>query len=100
MRETDDRAAIPTSNVEPHSGNAPMAAKEAARFTAPVSIRVISYRKYRHDTDGCSVKAVLDGLVQAGILRDDSSEFVKEVIFESRKSAEEKTVIEICEAKQ
>jgi len=95
MREIDDRAAIPTADVEPHPRNASMAAEEVARFTTPVSIRIISYRKYRHDTDGCSVKAVLDGLVQAGILRDDSSEFVKEIIFESIKSSDEKTIIEI-----
>lgn len=95
MRETDDRAAISASDMESNSGNGPMAAQKIARFNSPVSIRVISYRKYRHDTDGCSVKAVLDGLVQSGVLPDDSSEFVKEVTFESRKSCQERTVIEI-----
>lgn len=97
MRETDDRAAISTANVEPNSRHAPMGKEAIARFTAPVHIRVISYRKHRHDTDGISAKAVIDGLVRIGVIADDASEFVKEITFESRKSSEEKTEIVITE---
>jgi hypothetical protein len=38
-----------------------------------------SRRKRKCDPDGVSVKAAIDGLVKAGILEDDSGEFIKEV---------------------
>jgi Holliday junction resolvase RusA-like endonuclease len=72
-----------------------MGTEETPRFDTRVNIRVISYRKVKHDPDGISVKAVLDGIVRAGILADDSTEQVKSITFESIKSKEEKTVIEI-----
>jgi len=83
--------------MESNTRNEPMAAKKASRFASPVRIRITSYRKYTHDTDGCSVKAVLDGLTRCGILASDASDFVKEITFESVKSADERTVIEISE---
>jgi Holliday junction resolvase RusA-like endonuclease len=83
--------------MESNTSDESLAAKEVARFTSPVRVRVVSYRKYSHDTDGCSVKAVLDGLTRCGILASDSSDFVKEITFESVKSADEKTVITIEE---
>jgi len=84
--------------MESDDGNGTLGKKETPRFNSPVNIRVISYRKARHDTDGVSVKAVLDGIVRAGILADDTSEQIKEITFESRKTKKgekEKTIIEI-----
>lgn len=75
----------------------PLATKESTGFDSPVNIRVTSYRKRKHDPDGVSAKAVLDGLVQRGILQDDSTEQVKSITFESIISKEEKTIIEIEE---
>ena len=98
MNETDtDRTELPATYLEPHSGDATLSAYGFKALDTPVNIRVISYRKLRHDPDGISAKAVIDGLVHAGILADDTSEQVKKVTFESRKSKEEKTVIEITE---
>ena len=80
-----------------------MGAEEAQGLDTRVNIRVISYRKRKHDPDGVSVKAVLDGLVRSGILRDDSTEEIKSVTFESRKcpkGQEETTVIEITQEAQ
>ena len=76
-------------------GYATLPADETPAFDTPVNIRVISYRKLKHDPDGVSVKAVLDGIVRAGILADDSSKQIKKVTFESRKSKDERTVIVI-----
>lgn len=59
------------------------------------NITVTSYRKFKHDTDGISVKAVLDGLVRTGILSDDSTEEIKSITFKSEKANDEKTIIEI-----
>ncbi len=92
--EGDDKTSVPASNMEPDTGNAPVAANETPAFDTPVNIRVISYRKRNHDPDGISAKAVLDGLVATGILADDSTKQVKSITFESRKATEdEKTVI-------
>ena len=79
--------------MEQNTRNEPVAAEKVTRFTTPICIRVISYRKHRHDTDGCSVKAALDGLVRAGILLNDTSEQIKSITFESRKSKDERTEI-------
>ena len=98
MNEDNDRASISSPYLESHSSNATFPTNDTPAFDTPVCIRVISYRAYKHDTEGVSVKAVLDGLVAAGILTDDSSKQVKEVTFESRKEKIERTVIEITEA--
>lgn len=97
MNESSNRASLPTANVEQTIGNASFRAKEMPRFNTQVNVKVTSYRKRNTDTDGISAKAVLDGLVRAGILADDSSEQVKTITFENIKAKEEKTVIELEE---
>jgi len=87
--------------MESTARNAPSKTKALPRFDTPVIVRVISYRKRKHDPEGVSVKAVLDGIVRAGILRDDSCEEIKKICFESReceKGEKEKTIIEITDA--
>lgn len=96
MANDTHRTTLPAANVESHIGDEPVGAEEAARLDTRLSVRVISYRKRRHDPDGVSVKAILDGIVRAGILPDDSTDIIKRVAFDSVKSDEEKTVIEIA----
>ena len=60
---------------------------------APCCIAIHSFRHRLADADGVSGKAAIDGLVQAGILADDSPEFVRSVSFTQEKSEVEKTVI-------
>jgi Holliday junction resolvase RusA-like endonuclease len=93
--ESNHRTALSTPNLEPDTGNAVLSKDETPTFHSPVTIRVISYRKLNHDPDGVSVKAVLDGIVALGILTDDSAKQVSEITFESRKSKDERTTIEI-----
>jgi len=81
--------------MESNPRDAALSTNGTPSFDTPVAIRVISYRRLNHDPDGVSVKAVLDGLVHAGVLADDSSKQVTQVTFESRKSKDERTVIEI-----
>ncbi|MBE9515948.1 MAG: hypothetical protein IME93_03105 [Proteobacteria bacterium] len=90
-----NRIALPLANMEPDVGDATNEPDETSPLDTRVNIRVISYRKRKHDPDGLSVKAVLDGLVQCGILPDDSTEQIKSITYESHKAEEEKTVIEI-----
>ena len=95
MSENKNRASIPATDMEQNISDAALSAHGFTEMDTLVSIRVISYRKLKHDPDGISAKAVIDGLVHAGILTDDSTKQVKEVTFESKKSKEERTIIEI-----
>ena len=93
--ESNNRAALPIADMEQDISDAAVDKEKAEGFSTLVNIRVISYRARKHDPDGVSVKAVLDGIVRRGILADDSTEQIKSITFESRKSKEEKTIIEI-----
>jgi hypothetical protein len=41
----------------------------------------VSYRHRLADTDGISAKAAIDGLIHAGVLRNDTPEYVQEVSY-------------------
>lgn len=94
-RTTRTRAAGANADMESNLGDAPLGAKKAPRFTAPVCITVTHLRKRLADPDGLSVKAVLDGLVIAGILDDDSAQQVTEVRHTQVKAGREETRIVI-----
>ena len=99
--DSDNRTALPVADVEQDISNAPMAKEDVAGFNSLVNIRVTSYRKRKHDPDGISVKAVLDGLVRRKILVDDSTSEVNKVSFQSiivKKGEPEKTIIVITDA--
>ena len=98
INESSNNPTLSAANMESDISNEPVGAKTTKGFNTRVNIRVISYRKYKHDPDGISVKAVLDGITRVGILADDSTKEVKEITFKSiicKKDEEEKTVIEI-----
>ena len=70
------------------------------QFTSPVSITVRSYRTRQVDIDGISAKAIIDGLVNCGLLADDSPKYVTSVRYEQEKvknASDEKTVVTITE---
>jgi len=46
---------------------------------ARVDIHTMSYRKRLADPDGLCAKWVIDGLVKAGVLVDDSHDYVRRV---------------------
>lgn len=91
---------IQTPDVELSSGNKLAEKKKNQRFTARVNVTVHSVRRRLTDPDGASAKAVIDGIVKAGILEDDGPKFIKEVRFsqEKAKGREEETIITIEEA--
>ncbi len=65
-------------------------------FDTRVRITVVSYRVRLTDTDGVSAKAAIDGLVLAGVLKDDSHKYVEEVRYSQKKvskASEQKTQI-------
>ena len=98
MNEGNNRAAIRPANLEQDTGNGAVATKEAQGLDSLVNITVISHRKFNHDPDGVSAKAVLDGLTREGFLHDDSAKEVRQVTFKSficKKGERERTIIEI-----
>ena len=95
----ENRIANTIANLEPIACNEPVGAQEGQRFDTPVCIHIHSVRKRLADSDGISGKAAIDGLVKAGILKDDTTEFVKEVRFSQEKGSIEKTIISIVAQK-
>ena len=95
--ENDDRTTDCIANLEQVISDAPLATEKVTRFDTPVRVHFHSIRKRLADVDGISGKAVLDGIVIAGVLADDSPEFVKQVTYSQEKGAEEKTIITITD---
>ena len=68
-----------------------------AAFKRKVRIDVLHVRGRLVDPDNLSVKAVIDGLVRAGVLRDDSPKEVEEVRHRQVKGKPERTEITLTE---
>ena len=86
------------ANVEPITSDESIRKSRSPAFDTRVDIRVVSYRTRLADADGISAKAAIDGLVHAGIIKDDSTKEVREVTYSQIKvknKEDEKTVIQI-----
>jgi len=70
---------------------------QSGQYHKAVCIHCHSVRKRLVDRDAISIKAALDGIVQAGILRDDTAKEIKEITYSQEKGNEEKTIITIDE---
>ena len=93
-----DRVADSAPNVEQAASNEPIQAGRHSAFDTRVDIRIVSYRTRLADADGISAKAAIDGLVHAGVIRDDSTKEVREVSYSQIKvknKEDEKTVMQI-----
>jgi len=89
-----------TADVELPAGRKRSRKNEGAAFTSRVSIEIVSYRSRFADADGISAKAAIDGIVAAGVLRDDSAKEISEVRYRQvrvQSEADEKTEIVITE---
>jgi hypothetical protein len=89
------------ADVESTFGNESFSAGEGPAFVARVSIEIISYRVRLADPSGISEKAAIDGLVNCGILADDSLREIQEPIIHRqvkvKNASDEKTEIVITE---
>ncbi len=56
-----------------------MAEKGVKRLDKKVNINIMHYRHRKCDPGGISNKAAIDGLVNAGILQDDSTKEIEEI---------------------
>jgi hypothetical protein len=87
-----------TTNVERTAGDEPLAKNGSPAFDTPVRILVHSYRCRLCDVDGISSKALLDGLVLANVIANDTTKEVQEVRYLQTKvktKAEEQAVITV-----
>jgi len=88
--------------MEPPAGSKPVAKTRYPKVDTPCRISVLCRRHRLADPDGISVKAVLDSIVFAGILADDSakeiieSPTVKQIKIPSNEP--EETIVEIYKA--
>jgi len=90
-----DNPPFQTPDMESTSSHEQVGEAESGELDKRVCIHFHSRRRRLADPDGVSCKAAMDGLVQGGILPDDSAKYVKEVSFSQEVSATEETVIEI-----
>jgi len=93
--ENGNHTAVPAADMEQVVSDAPLAEKKIKGFASPVRVNFHSVRKRLADVDGISGKAVLDGIVIAGLLPDDSTEYVTSVTYSQEKGAEEMTIVTI-----
>jgi hypothetical protein len=97
-RILDDCSSRQTADLERTIGNEPIRSSKGPAFDTPVSVRIHSYRCRLCDVDGVSGKALLDGLVHANVIADDSTKEVVEVLFKQTKvknKSDEKVVVTV-----
>ena len=88
------------ADLESYFRDATLPEDKFAEETSRVNIHVRSFRRLNADPEGISIKAALDGVVERGILTDDSSKQVKACTFENFTGCskdEERTLIIITE---
>jgi len=79
-----DYLAVTAPNVERLVGDGPLEAEERSGLLTPCRIHIHCVRKRLADADGISGKAVIDGLVHAKILPDDSTKYVEKFFSQSQ----------------
>jgi len=98
MNENNTNTTHTTTNMEQNINNAPFSAKGVARFNRPISIHIHSIRNRLTDPDGLCAKYVVDAIVSAGILSDDSAKEIYRISYSQEKTkGAEQTIITIKE---
>jgi hypothetical protein len=94
-----DRTAVSTAAAQRTERHASAKACQGYAISKRVSIEVYSFRVHSCDTEGPSVKAALDGIVNCGVIKDDSAKEIESVKFyasqQVESEAEQKTRIVI-----
>ena len=95
-----DEVTVSFADLEQTAGYEALVEEGITAFDTPVSIHLHSKRKRLVDADSVSAKAVIDGIVHAGLLQDDSPKFVAEVSYSQEKTEKdesEETIVTIQE---
>ena len=77
----EDNITVSASDDKQNLSNAAMVKEAFKGLDTPYDIHVHSILARLGDVDGRSAKAAIDGLVQAGILKDDSPSYIKSIKF-------------------
>lgn len=96
----DDNSTDTDAHVEPDTGDEIERSNEVKAFDQAVRLDFVHYRYRLADPDGLSVKACIDGIVEAGLLVDDSAKEIEAITHRQIKiprTQEERTVITIEE---
>lgn len=84
MRGRDEEARhsppLPPAHLERNPGHEPARKDEVKEMDKKSRIRIVSCRHRLCDPGGISEKAAIDGLVDGGVLRDDSTKEIQEPI--------------------
>lgn len=90
-----NHSAVSAADLESTAGHALLGTQKIERLDTPCRIHILSRRHRLTDQDGISAKYAIDGLIYAGLLRDDSPRWVKEVSYSQEKisSAEEESTV-------
>ena len=86
LSKAGNNSSVSADNGKSSACDESLAAKEVPRLYPPCSIHIHSIRKRLCDPDGISGKAVIDGLVNAGVLPDDSPEYISEITYSQTKN--------------
>lgn len=96
-KNSSNKVTDPDAVLECDFGYVPLAAKKGEGFSSQVRVIIYHFRKRQIDPDNLSVKAVLDGIVSAGILADDTPLQIKEITHKQFKADNEETYVVIQE---
>ncbi len=75
----NNNIAVPSTNLEPDINHVKVAEKEINQMAKKVSINIMHHRHRLADPGGISYKATIDGIVDAGLLPDDSANEIEEI---------------------
>lgn len=98
--DTDHRDSDPDADDQSDDGDARQEVERLQTFDSPVHIRITHHRARLCDPDNLNAKGVIDAIVAAKILRDDSAKYVQSIRHDQVKVksyADEKTVLTIEE---
>lgn len=99
-KDYSDSLADTLAHLESHPSYATLPEDKFEEETSRARIHVRSYRRLNTDPEGVSAKAAFDGIVERGILADDSAQQIEAVTFENITGCskdEESTVIIITQ---
>jgi hypothetical protein len=95
----NDRASVSATVKQRTKRNALSKASKGSTISSRVDIEIYSYRVHTADTDAPYLKPCLDGIVDSGLIANDSAKEVRSVRFWAAEKAEtissQKTIIKI-----
>ena len=85
LQKADSNIAVSSSDLEQNISNEPVGTRETPKMVTPCRVHIHSRRYRLADPDGISGKAVIDGLVHARVLPDDTAAEISKVTFTQEK---------------